>query len=105
MIQETMIEKGDTIALKDGREVEVLSVKMDGNELRRFDFLDRKEESPMRRTEYPSAILRLLRKGTLRKIDPKQEQPHDNPIAPPLKVEVVNKPIEAKPRVATGKVK
>lgn len=83
------IEKGDIVALKDGREVEVLSVKKDGNELRRFDYVDRATESPMRKTEYPSAILRLLRKGNLRKVDPLAVLPHDNPIIPPLPVRIV----------------
>lgn len=72
-----MIEKGDILALKGGQEVEVLSVKMDGNDLRRFDYVDRGEESPMRRTEYPSAILRLIRKGTIKQIDPMKQYPHD----------------------------
>lgn len=83
------IEKGDIVALKDGREVEVLSIKTDGDELRRFDYVDRKELSPMRKTEYPSAILRLLRKGVIRKIDPLAVLPHDNPVIPPLPVRIV----------------
>lgn len=73
-----VIEKGDIIALKDGREVEVLSVKNDGDELRRFDYIDRREASPMRRTDYPSVILRLLRKGVIPKIDPLKAQPSDS---------------------------
>lgn len=84
------VEKGDIIALKDGREVEVLSVKTNGDEMYRFDFLDRKEASPMRRTEYPSAILRVLRKGNIRNLDPKEPRPFDNPVIPITKVVVVN---------------
>lgn len=84
------IEKGDILALKDGREVEVLSVKMDGNELRRFDFVDRREASAFRRTEYPSAIVRLIRKGVNRSTDPLKERPYDNPPIPVTKVEVVS---------------
>lgn len=87
-----IIEKGDIIAIKINgveKEVEVLSVKTNGDEIYRFDYLDRKEVSPMRKTEYPSVIIRLLRKGTIRKIDPLTVRPFDNPVIPPTKVIVV----------------
>lgn len=85
----SVIERGDIVALKDGREVEILSIKTDGDELRKFDYIDRKEHSPMRKTEGPAAILRLLRKGNIRKIDPLAVLPHDNPTPPPLNVRIV----------------
>lgn len=91
------VEKGDVLALKDGREVEVLSVKTNGDEMYRFDFIDRKEESPMRRTAYPSEILRLIRKNQRPPFDPKVEQSYDNPKAPPLPVTIVNQ--DAGPQV------
>ena len=74
------VEKGDIVALRDGRTVEVLSVKPDYEKqgaILRFDFIDRNERSPMRRTEYPSIIINILRKGK-QAPDPKAVRPHDN---------------------------
>lgn len=99
MMQMT-IEKGDIIALKDGREVEVLSIRMDGDRMLRFDYLDRREASPMRKTEYPSAIVRLLRKNARKPFDPKAQQAYDDPKNKPQEVIVINGQEYAK----TGKV-
>lgn len=72
-----MLEKGDIVALRDGRQVEILSVRMDGDTILRFDYLDRREPSPMRRTEYPSALGTILRKGEIRNPEPKEVRPYD----------------------------
>lgn len=84
------VEKGDIVALKDGRRVEILSVRLDGESLLRFDYLDRMELSPMRRTAYPSELGSILRKSERPKVDPKVERTYDNPPIPPTKVEIVN---------------
>lgn len=87
-----VIEKGDIIALKDGREVEVLSIRMDGDRMLRFDYLDRKEASPMRKTAYPSEIRSLLRKNTRTPFNPKAAQAYDNPTVKPIPVHIVDDP-------------
>lgn len=87
---DNQLEKGDVIALKNGKRVEVLSVRTDGNTLLRFDYIDRSEVSPMRRTEYPSAISAMLQKSKNRSNDPKDERPYDNPKPKPQEVIVVN---------------
>jgi hypothetical protein len=86
------VEKGDIVALKDGREVEILAVKPDYEHpgaIMRFDYIYRKEASPMRRTEYPSCIVSILRKGTP-PIDPKAVRPGDNRQPAPTKVIIVD---------------
>lgn len=90
-----ILEVHDIVALKDGREVEVLSIKPDyGQEggFIRFDYLDRKEASPMRRTAYPSELIRILRKGNVPKApDPKERRPYDlKDDGAPLPVTIVN---------------
>lgn len=95
-----IVEKGDTVALKDGRSVEVLKVLQDYDkpgQFVRFDYVDNNEPSPMRRTAWPSDLLRILRKCTKAKLDPKAERPNDNPKIPPTDVNIVNK--EAAPHV------
>lgn len=87
---EATLEKGDIISLKNGKRVEVLSVRMDGNTLLRFDYIDRSEVSPMRRTEYPSAITAMLQKVKVKTPDPKDERPYDNAKPKPQEVIVVN---------------
>jgi len=76
-----ILEVGDIVALKDGREVEVLSIKKDYSTeggFIRFDYLNRKEDSPMRRTAYPSDMVRIIRKNQINKMpDPKERWPHD----------------------------
>lgn len=88
-----VLEKGDIVALKNGREVEVLTVKPDYERegaVLRFDYIDRSEASPMRRTAYPSEINRVLRKNPRPAPDPKAQRPYDTPIAEPTKVIIVN---------------
>lgn len=88
-----LVEKGDIIAIKVNgaqKSVEVLSVKTNGDELYRFDYVDRSEVSPMRRTEYPSCIISILRKGVVRNPDPKLQRPFDNPVIKPTQVVIVN---------------
>lgn len=91
-----ILEVHDIVALRDGREVEVLSIKPDyGVEggFIRFDYLDRKEASPMRRTAYPSELRCILRKSTAAKApDPKVQRPYDlkDQQPSPLPVTVVN---------------
>lgn len=89
-MSQATLDRGDVIALKNGQRVEVLSVKMDGNTLLRFDYVDRSESSPMRRTEYPSAISAILQKVKNKTPDPKDERAYDNPKIKPLEVVVVN---------------
>lgn len=90
------LEVHDVVALRDGREVEVLSIKPDyGTEggFIRFDYLDRKEASPMRRTAYPSELLRILRKGQINKApDPKEQRTYDlkDQTPPPTPVTIIN---------------
>lgn len=85
------IERGDILALKDGRQVEVLTVRMEGEELRRFDYIDRNEVSPMRKTAYPSEINTLIRKSVAKKAPgPLETRTHDNPVPKPIPVTVVN---------------
>lgn len=85
------IERGDILALKDGRQVEVLTVRMEGEELRRFDYIDRSESSPMRKTAYPSEINTVIRKSIMKKPpEPLATRPHDNAMPGPIPVTVVN---------------
>lgn len=99
-----VIEKGDIVALKTGGEVEILSVKMDGDELRRFDYVDRRDASPMRKTAYPSEILRLLRKGVIRNPNPLAERPYDNTVThKPSPIETNHSPAPIKPKTGKGK--
>lgn len=58
-----VLERGDVVALKNGIQAEVQSVRMDGERLIRFDYINRSEASPMRRTAYPSELLQVLRKN------------------------------------------
>lgn len=73
------LEKGDIVAIK-GRatEVEVQSVRKDGDHIIRFDYLDRSEASPMRRTAYPSELISILRKNTRNVLPPKAVHPSDH---------------------------
>jgi hypothetical protein len=102
------VEKGDIVALRDGRTVEVLSVKPDYEHpgaIVRFDYVDRREASPMRRTDYPSLIINILRKGQPA-IDPKMPRPGDNRAPAPTKVIIVDgkKYIESGPGGPQGPV-
>lgn len=87
------VEKGDILALKGGKTVEVLSVKPDyerEDSILRFDYIDRSELSPMRRTAYPSEIINILRKNQRPSPDPKSVRSYDNPVAKPTKVIIVD---------------
>lgn len=72
-----VLEKGDIVALKNGKRVEIQSVRMDGDRLIRFDYLDRTEASPMRRTAYPSELLQILIKHPKQSPDPKEVRHYD----------------------------
>lgn len=78
----SIVEKGDVVALKDGKRVEVLSVKLDHEKgpgaIYRFDYIDRAEASPMRRVGYPSEISSILRKNPNPTTDPLKVRPYDN---------------------------
>lgn len=87
------VEKGDIVAMRDGRRVEVLSVRLDGDALLRFDYIDRQEVSPMRRTAYPSEMGSILRKAERPPTDPKKVRVYDEPVLPPTKVEIVNQDV------------
>lgn len=82
MSNASIVEKGDIVALKDGRRVEVLSVKLDYEKgpgaIYRFDYIDRTEASPMRRVGYPSEINNILRKNPAPVMDPKMQRPYDD---------------------------
>lgn len=86
------VEKGDTVALRDGRSVTVMSVKPDYETggFVRFDFIDPSEASPMRRTAYPSDLLQILRKNPTPMPDPKAVRSYDDPEAGPQKVIIVD---------------
>ncbi len=91
------VEKGDTVAIKDGaggtKSVTVMSVKPDyerpGHFLR-FDYIDPNESSPMRRTAWPTEMVQIIRKNPNPSPDPKQPRGYDNPTSDPQKVIVVD---------------
>lgn len=86
LLRQQTVEKGDFVAIKDGHggtmEVEVMSVKPDyeKNSFLRFDYINHQETSPMRRTAWPSDMIRVLRKNPNPLPDPKAIRPYDNPI-------------------------
>jgi len=87
------VEKGDTVALRDGRTVVVLGVKPDyehPGSIIRFDYVNPSERSPMRKTGYPSEILNILKKNPNKAPDPKAERPYDNKKPDPTEVVVLN---------------
>lgn len=97
---ESNLEKGDTVALRDGRSVEVLKVLPDYEKpggFIRFDYVDHSEASPMRRTAYPSELLRIVRKTVKKTLDPFAVRPNDDPKPSPIPVSIVNQ--EAGPQV------
>lgn len=78
------IEKGDTVVVRDPegntRNVVVLSVKPDYERpggFVRFDYIDQNEASPMRRTAYPKELMSIVRKSTVKPLDPKAPRPGD----------------------------
>lgn len=63
MSQHNEIERGDTIATKDGKAFRVLSVYKSGNEVTRVEGVNDSDESPKRTPLLPSDIIRILRKA------------------------------------------
>lgn len=57
------IEKGDTIATKEGKSLRVLSVYKSGSDIIRVEGVDDTDESPKRIPILPSSITRILRKA------------------------------------------
>lgn len=77
------VEKGDTVAIRSGgveTSVEVVSVRPDyerpGHFLR-FDYINHAEASPMRRTAWPSDMIRVVRKNQRPAPDPKETRAYD----------------------------
>jgi hypothetical protein len=63
------IEKGDVIAIKDGRDVRVLSVYKPSGSIIRVDCIDDREASPMRFPVFSKDIVRILKKHEAKKTD------------------------------------
>ncbi len=96
----TNIEKGDLVVIKDAQTgtthtVEVLSVKPDyerpGN-FARFDYINRAESSPIRRTAWPKELLNIVRKTAVKAMDPKAQRPSE-----------MNKPSASEEIIINGK--
>lgn len=91
------IEKGDTVVIKDvegiTRTVTVLSVKTDyerPGSFIRFDYINPFEASPMRRTAYPKELMSIVRKSSIKTMDPKSPRPGDGTQQSPQKAIVID---------------
>jgi hypothetical protein len=80
------VERGDTLVLKSGVNVVVQSTKYEGDTLIRFDYVNNAEDSPMRRTAWPSDIMTLLRKA------PKVQMPADSNVKKEMPLAAVEAP-------------
>ena len=93
------IEKGDTIATKDGRTIRVLAVYKNDFALTRIEGIDDSEATPMRRPVFSDQIARLIRKAPpkvetgedmkteVHPIDRERKSPMPTPIEPGTKRE------------------
>jgi hypothetical protein len=95
MIQ-SEIEKGDTILLKDGRSVRVLSTYSPAGKLVHVNVVDDANPSPMRESVFEKDIAKILCKGkkfnTMEdKLPPEQAVKSKEPISEAIKKDVASR--------------